>query len=342
MIGKPKVAIFCRQCGKEFFVTDRRKDVAKYCSYGCMHKSQKGVKKPHSKEWEERRLEKVREANSRQVYRRGYTRPEAHTKPMRDGFNSYKMSNPEKFKNTSIKNLSKTRTLDLKGENSPQWAGGITKEWQKWRSAHGSDFEKFRKIVLKRDGGKCRICGSTEKIHAHHIISVAECRAVAFLPMNGVTLCIDCHKKTDSFGAKAFKKRKISSENVNALLWTIPHSFQAYSTAGNYQWTKEGLLLIFVSEIGNQDYEYLVMLHEYVEAHLCKRNGVTQKQIDDFDINFEKEREVGLHGEFDEPGDDKSSPYYKYHQVATKIERMMCKELGIKWSDYDNAVNSLS
>ena len=52
--------------------------------------------------------------------------------------------------------------------------------------------ELWRKAVIKRDGGKCIICGSQKNLAAHHILSRRH-KATRWLLENGVTLCTAHH-----------------------------------------------------------------------------------------------------------------------------------------------------
>lgn len=52
---------------------------------------------------------------------------------------------------------------------------------------------RWRRIVLKRDGYRCVLCGSTEQLHVHHIAPWAEVPWLRIVPENGITLCVDCH-----------------------------------------------------------------------------------------------------------------------------------------------------
>ena len=128
---------------------------------------------------------------------------------------------------------------------------------------------------------------------------------------------------------------------MNIKIQTIPHDQQRYPTVGDWQIDADGNLLIQVSDMGNPDFELLVALHELVEVALCKKRGITTKQVDDFDMQFEKERETGLHGDTDEPGDDAKAPYKKEHFFATNIERLMSEQLGVDFSKYEAALNLL-
>lgn len=114
-----------------------------------------------------------------------------------------------------------------------------------------------------------------------------------------------------------------------------------YPTCGDWFYDDYGNLRIKVADLGNEYYEYLIADHELREAMLCKRFGVSEKSVTDFDLEFEGERQEGDHKDTDEPGDDRRAPYFKYHQWATKVEKMTAKWFGVKWKEYDKKVNSL-
>ena len=118
---------------------------------------------------------------------------------------------------------------------------------------------------------------------------------------------------------------------------TIPHNEQRYDTCGDYYDTDESTE-IKVSDLGNEDYEFLVAVHELIEQYLCKKRGIKELDITDFDEVFEMKR---VQGNTDEPGDDKNAPYRREHFFATSIERLVSAEIGVDWSEYDKAINEL-
>lgn len=128
---------------------------------------------------------------------------------------------------------------------------------------------------------------------------------------------------------------------MNIEIKTIPHTEQRYSTCGD--WILQGgrLKKILVSDMGNEDYAFLVGIHEAIEAWLCTKRGITQKQVDEFDVLFEWQRDQGLHSATEEPGNSSNAPYRKEHQFATKIERLLAKQLGVNWEKYEKMVEKL-
>lgn len=119
---------------------------------------------------------------------------------------------------------------------------------------------------------------------------------------------------------------------------TIPHKEQRYETCGDWWEDPDGTLQIRVSDMGNPWFEHLVAIHEYAEWMQCKKRGVTEKEVSDFDIAFEANR---AEGNWDEPGDDPNAPYHNEHGVATAIEKMLCAMMDIPWAEYDKGVMSL-
>lgn len=119
---------------------------------------------------------------------------------------------------------------------------------------------------------------------------------------------------------------------------TIPHKSQRYPTCGDYFDDIAGNLVIKVSELPDEDFEFCIAIHELIESYLCAKRGISEPSITAFDIEFERRRKKG---NVDEPGDDPKAPYFKEHQFSTKIEKLMAKELKVSWKKYTDAVNSL-
>jgi hypothetical protein len=119
----------------------------------------------------------------------------------------------------------------------------------------------------------------------------------------------------------------------------VRHIDQRYNTVGDYIYNPfiHGID-IFISDTHNQDYNFLLAVHEMIESYLCWKRKISFEAIDKFDIDFEHRRDKkGI----EEPGNDKKAPYYNEHQFAEKIEQLVCKELGIKWADYEKAIDHL-
>ncbi|MDD5152596.1 MAG: hypothetical protein PHS95_01180 [Candidatus Pacebacteria bacterium] len=111
----------------------------------------------------------------------------------------------------------------------------------------------------------------------------------------------------------------------------IPHKEQRYNTVGD--WVFEGdEIKIMVSDTGDPRMNALVGVHELVEVLLCKDRGISQSDVDKFDMG---------HPELSDPGSHPDAPYKKEHEFATKVEKMLCDEFGIKWEEYEKILHNL-
>lgn len=117
----------------------------------------------------------------------------------------------------------------------------------------------------------------------------------------------------------------------------IPHKNQRYETCGDWQFLPNGLH-VSVSDTGDRMSNMLVALHEIVEAILCEANGVSEKDVDRFDMEYEAKR---TDSSLDEPGDEPSSPYHKQHKVADLVERMVALQAGVNWEEHNARVEAL-
>lgn len=138
---------------------------------------------------------------------------------------------------------------------------------------------------------------------------------------------------------------------------SIPHNTQRYPTTGDW-WFDDAGLQVRVSLMPDSRYELLVGIHEMIEAVLCQHAGIAEEKVSAFDKLYEDWREAinehppGTHTnqelrqQFEcnctptnesEPGDDSHAPYYKQHQIATGIERILAAELGVDWNAYEEA-----
>lgn len=120
---------------------------------------------------------------------------------------------------------------------------------------------------------------------------------------------------------------------------TIPDEAQRYNTVGDYLTDASGKISIQVSQFADERHEFLVAVHELIEAYLCRMRGVSDAAIDAFDMEYEKNRAPDDHAS--EPGNDATAPYHAEHRFATKIEQMIATELGVDWDEYVSACEKL-
>ncbi len=119
---------------------------------------------------------------------------------------------------------------------------------------------------------------------------------------------------------------------------TIPNNKQRYPTVGDYATDIFGVTHFKISELENWKYEFLISIHEIIEKFLCKAAGVQEIDIDTFDIKYEKERPEN---DFSEPGNSEEAPYHRQHLVASYVENLLLRELGLNSIEYEKVINSL-
>ena len=118
---------------------------------------------------------------------------------------------------------------------------------------------------------------------------------------------------------------------MKVIIETVSHISQRYNTIGDWQWEGE-TLHIKVSDMGDWKKELLVGVHEMVETMLCKESGVTEEQVDAFDLS---------HSEEHEPGENPDAPYYHQHKNAIYIEDMLMQFLGVDADEYETVMEKL-
>lgn len=93
-----------------------------------------------------------------------------------------------------------------RGEKCYNWQGGKTKINNALRQTF--EYKLWRKSVFERDNWTCIWCGIRGgKINADHIKPFALYPELRFAIDNGRTLCVPCHKTTDTYGVKLMNKK---------------------------------------------------------------------------------------------------------------------------------------
>lgn len=158
---------FCKTCNKEFYVRVSYSN-KKFCSRKCI---------------------------------KGYIPTEETKNKIRDTqIKKGVMPPSQKGKKLTLSHRMK---IGRRGELSVNWKGGITKDNDRIRNS--IEYKEWRKMIFERDEYACVICGSNNcngnrtPLQADHIKPFALYPELRFDIDNGRTLCIPCHKKTDTY-----------------------------------------------------------------------------------------------------------------------------------------------
>lgn len=92
----------------------------------------------------------------------------------------------------------------MRGSNHPNWKGGTTIIRKRLKTR--IEYKNWRRVVFERDNFTCQICGVRGgELQADHIKPWARFPELRYEINNGRTLCIPCHKLTETYGRKSAK-----------------------------------------------------------------------------------------------------------------------------------------
>lgn len=86
----------------------------------------------------------------------------------------------------------------MRGAKNGNWRDGASRKNDLIRKS--VEYLDWKVQVFIRDGRKCVLCGSTDRIEADHIKPFSIYPELRFDVSNGRTLCQPCHKQTDTYG----------------------------------------------------------------------------------------------------------------------------------------------
>ena len=105
------------------------------------------------------------------------------------------------YKHTSQEYLNKMK--DRKGIKNPHWKNGP----ERYRIRMCREYKGWRTKVFERDNYTCQTCSKRGGIilNADHIVPFSECLDINFKNLifdidNGQTLCVPCHRETNTYG----------------------------------------------------------------------------------------------------------------------------------------------
>lgn len=107
------------------------------------------------------------------------------------------------------------------------------------------------------------------------------------------------------------------------------------NTAGDYFEYSPGHWGVLVSDLGDWRLSMVLAVHELVEFLCTQAHGIGESRITAWDRKMTR-RNPDL-----EPGEQPGCPYGREHRFAEKIERMVAREIGVKWRDYLKALEDL-
>lgn len=103
------------------------------------------------------------------------------------------------FGKTHSEETRRKMSVSKNGAKNVNWKGGISKKNHLIRNS--MEYKLWRESVFKRDNYTCVWClVHGGKLNADHIKPFSLFPELRFAIDNGRTLCVDCHRKTDTWG----------------------------------------------------------------------------------------------------------------------------------------------
>jgi len=85
--------------------------------------------------------------------------------------------------------------IGIRGEQHPLWRGGLYNT-ERSRTMQHIEYKTWRRSVFVRDIFTCKDCRKQQTyIVAHHLKSYKDFSNLRFDINNGITLCLECHRK---------------------------------------------------------------------------------------------------------------------------------------------------
>ena len=193
---KPTQLRRCAYCDKEFVVKRGVNPKKRHCSHQCANQATAPI-----------RATKISESLIRNTYAKGMKHTEELKAKMsaRLRGNNYRLGIPH-----TVETLRQAAER-MKGSKNHQYVDGFCKERHGERRvlAQQLDYKLWRKTVFERDDFTCQICGRRGgKLQADHIKPWASYPELRFDVSNGRTLCVSCHRQTDTYGSNSAKGKR--------------------------------------------------------------------------------------------------------------------------------------
>lgn len=170
------VDVECEHCGETFSVKEYRTETARFCSAECRTDHLSGENHPNAN-----KVDLVCEQCGD-----SFTAPSSHA---------------DRRRHCSAECALKTRASEHSGDGNPNYRGG-------YEGDYGPNWEVQRRKAIRRDFGRCRLCGCTRvehidrfgsDLHVHHRTPYREFDDYerANVIHNLLTLCIECHNQLE-------------------------------------------------------------------------------------------------------------------------------------------------
>lgn len=219
----------CSVCNKCIKIYIKKYNICSFC-YSRQWREKhprKSTKNPNKishwvgrKHSEETKLKISLAKKGTKAWNKGTKADEATKKKLSDSHKGYKHTESQKEKirlslkgrpgikgrKMSVEERIRRSNSAPKGNKNHMWKGGITEKNHVIRTS--LEYRIWRELIFNRDNFTCVLCNKHGgNLNADHIKPFSMFPELRFELSNGRTLCVPCHRQTDTYGSKIrFKK----------------------------------------------------------------------------------------------------------------------------------------
>ncbi|MGC1582524.1 MAG: hypothetical protein WA766_13640 [Candidatus Acidiferrales bacterium] len=116
----------------------------------------------------------------------------------------------------------------------------------------------------------------------------------------------------------------------------VPISQMRYRTVGDWYYpnlNSKDILVIRIADTGDPRWNYLLIRHEINEAMMCAVTGISQAEVDTFDMKWDDAD--------GEAGASNQAPYVVAHMLAYADEINTANAQAIDWNKYEMRLDEL-
>lgn len=191
------------ECGKRIeYNKKKRLTNKKFCSFDCSKTfRRKGISQSHRKNISE----------GKKGLKLSISHREALSKAKKGKPIKHLIANWEENCRKISNALTGKPQLWNRGKNHPNYIDGGKAQYARQKDMGRVEYKNWRRAVFKRDDFTCQECKKRGgKICADHIKPYSLYPKLRYDVNNGKTLCVKCHRKTDTFGGNLKKYIKLN------------------------------------------------------------------------------------------------------------------------------------
>jgi hypothetical protein len=131
------------------------------------------------------------------------------------------------------------------------------------------------------------------------------------------------------------------SEELGLMLGEWPADLRGPRLVDWTDWGTGAPVLLSVALTGARHGTFLLLVQALVESYLCGTAGIKSAHVDAFAEDIARAKQAGALPSDADPGNLRQCPYWREHQYATMICRLLAEALGVSWDEFQRTLSHL-